>query len=284
MPAQKSKSAVESWLKSEGVTKHPTVGDSVWTRTTVRKAEKLLGTTFKTYTDASGASKLRTTEYSFLESLKSHVDIVSPTTSFGKAKAERAIQESSARSSIAPRALPSICNTSILYDNETSAAFVPECLKIIYNIGSYTPNLNSGSTIGFGNFLTASPSFSDLALFEQYFQIPSQNLTIVLVNPEDGATDLPQPPPFARDGEANLDGQNIVSLTHPLPVTAFITAGSPPYFPDPLEPAGTPNENEPYLPFFEFLLKQTTVPYVISNSYANEEQTVPETMLSACAT
>lgn len=51
-----------------------------------------------------------------------------------------------------------------------------------------------------------------------------------------------------------------------------------PYFPDPVEPAGTPNENEPYLPYYEFLLSQwnSQLPQVISNSYGDEEQTVPE--------
>lgn len=55
-------------------------------------------------------------------------------------------------------------------------------------------------------------------------------------------------------------------------------AASRPYFPDPVEPAGTPNENEPYLPYYEYLLSQpnTKLPQVISNSYGDEEQTVPE--------
>jgi tripeptidyl-peptidase-1 len=272
-----SKEAVESWLKSEGVTKFTAVGDSVWFQTTVAKANKMLGTTFKTYTDASGASKLRTTEYSLPESLKSHVDLVSPTTYFGKTKAMRSIQATEAHS-LAPRALPAVCNTTIVYENVSVPAFLPDCLKIIYNIGSYMPEVSSGSEIAFGNFLNQSASFSDLALFEQYLGIPSQNFSVVLVNPADGATDLPQPPLLANDGEANLDVQNIVSLSHPLPVTAYITAGSPPYFPDPVEPAGTPNENEPYLPYYEFLLAQPSkdVPQVITNSYGDEEQTVPE--------
>ena len=272
-----SKSAVETWLKSEGVTTYSTVGDSVWIQTTVAQANKMLGTTFKTYTDSAGNSKLRTTEYSLPESLKSHVDLVSPTTFFGKTKAMRSIQETRVHS-LAPRTLPASCNTTILYANETFAAFVPDCLKIEYNIGSYTPEANSGSKIAFGNFLNQSASFSDLALFEQYFGIPSQNFSVVLVNPQDGATDLPQPPLVANDGEANLDVQNIIGLSHPLPVTAYITAGSPPYIPDPVEPAGTPNENEPYLPYYEFLLAQSSadLPQVITNSYGDEEQTVPE--------
>jgi tripeptidyl-peptidase-1 len=53
------------------------------------------------------------------------------------------------------------------------------------------------------------------------------SFSVVLVNPEDGATALPQPPSNADDGEANLDVQNIVAISHPLPITEYITAGSP---------------------------------------------------------
>lgn len=276
-----SQKAVESWLKSEGVTTFKTVGDSVWFQATVAQADKMLAATFKTYTDSEGTSKLRTTEYSLPAELKAHVDLISPTTYFGKTQAHRAISETSIKQarSLAPRALPASCNTSIVFENETFAAFDPVCLKTIYNIGDYTPLASSGSKIAFGNFLNQSASFLDLALFEQYFDYPSDNFTVVLVNPADGATDLPQPPLVANDGEANLDVQNIVSLTDPLPITAFITAGSPPYIPDPVEPAGTPNENEPYLPYYEFLLSLTAdkLPQVITNSYGDEEQTVPET-------
>jgi tripeptidyl-peptidase I len=273
-----SKKAVESWLKSEGVTTYKTVGDSVWFQATVAQADKMLGATFKTYTDSEGTSKLRTTEYSLPESLKDHVDLVSPTTYFGKTKAHRAISETRTTPQLQPRALPASCSTSIVFNNETTPAFDPDCLKFIYNIGSYMPEASSGSKIAFGNFLNQTPSFLDLELYEQYFSLPSENFTVVLVNPADGATDLPQPPEEVNDGEADLDIQNIVSLTYPLPVSAFITAGSPPYIPDPVEPAGTPNENEPYLPYYEYLLSLSAadLPQVITNSYGDEEQTVPE--------
>jgi len=58
----------------------------------------------------------------------------------------------------------------------------------------------------------------------------------------------------------------------------YIAAGEAPYFPDPTEPADTPDENEPYLPYYEYLNSQpnSALPQVITNSYGDEEQTVPE--------
>ncbi|KAF2671819.1 subtilisin-like protein [Microthyrium microscopicum] len=293
-PSNESHEAVTSWLESSGVKTYKTQGSSIWIQTNVSTANALLGTTFKTYSDSTGVAKVRTTEYSIPDDLAEHIDLIAPTTYFGQSKAMRANRAQArnvarassvkplaktllARQLLAPRQVPSDCNGTLFYHNKTYAIFAPNCLKEQYNV-QYTPDVNSGSKIAFGSFLNESASFSDLALFEQKFGIPSQNFSVVLVNPDEGATDLPQPPDTADDGEANLDVQIITGLAGPLPITEYITAGSPPYFPDPVEPAGTPNENEPYVPFYEFYLYQddNDLPQVLSNSYGDEEQTVPE--------
>jgi tripeptidyl-peptidase-1 len=277
-PSSQSTAAVESWLKSHGVTDFTERSGSIWFKTDVSTANTMLSTTFKAYSDSTGTTKVRTTEYSIPESLAAHIDLISPTTFFGKTQAMRAIPKARDAKPIEIRQEPASCTGSIVFENRTFATFTPDCIRSEYNINGYTPSKSSGSKIAFGSFLNQSASFSDLVLYEKHFNIPSQNFSVVLVNPQDGATDLPQPPSDDNDGEANLDVQNIVSIVHPLPITEYITAGSPPYFPDPAEPAGTPNENEPYLPYFEFLLSQTNaqLPQVITNSYGDEEQTVPK--------
>jgi tripeptidyl-peptidase-1 len=245
----------------------------------------MLGTNFNTYTDSAGARKIRTTEYSIPEDLVDHVDLITPTTYFGKSRIIRKLKKNTIKTTraithnrLTRRQEPASCNGTIVYQNATYRAFKPDCLRVEYKVNGYTPKVSSGSSIAFGSFLNESAGFSDLTLFEEHFNIPIQNFSVVLVNPEDGATYLPQPPSDANDGEANLDVQTIVSLVHPLPVTEYITAGSPPYYPDPTEPEGTPNENEPYLPYYEFLLSQPNelLPQVITNSYGDEEQTVPK--------
>ena len=72
--------------------------------------------------------------------------------------------------------------------------------------------------------------------------------------------------------------QNIIGVSHPLPVTEFITGGSPPFTPNLDEPTAADNQNEPYLPYYQYLLSQpnSALPQVISNSYGDDEQTVPE--------
>ncbi|KAL9080903.1 MAG: hypothetical protein Q9157_000403 [Trypethelium eluteriae] len=287
-PNNESVTAVKSWLESSGVTNYKTQGDSIWFQTTVSTANSILGTNFHNFVDSTGSTKLRTTQYSIPNELTAHIDLISPTTFFGKTKALRTThgrktkrlpkRQVSKAISRSKRQEPASCEGSIVVENRTFAAFGPACLKAEYDINGYKADPRSGSRIGFGSFLNESASFSDIFLFEQYFKIPPQNFSVVLVNPQDGATALPQPPLDANDGEANLDSQYIAGIANPLPFNEFITAGSPPYFPDPVEPAGTANENEPYLPYYEFLLAQpnNSLPQVITNSYGDEEQTVPE--------
>ncbi|KAL7953341.1 peptidase S8/S53 domain-containing protein [Trichoderma compactum] len=277
-PSAASTAAVESWLKSHGVTKYTQQGSSIWFQTDVSTANSLLSTNFHTYKDTTGVEKVRTLQYSIPESLVDHIDLISPTTYFGTTNAARALKARSVASvdrSVAARQEPSSCQTTLVFEGRTFNVFQPDCLRTEYSVDGYTPSAKSGSRIGFGSFLNQSASFSDLALFEQHFGFASQNFSVVLIN---GGTDLPQPPSDDNDGEANLDVQNILTIAHPLPITEFITAGSPPYFPDPVEPAGTPDENEPYLQYFEYLLSKpnSKIPQVITNSYGDEEQTVPK--------
>ncbi|KAL7929774.1 peptidase S8/S53 domain-containing protein [Trichoderma chlorosporum] len=276
-PSNASTAAVESWLQSHGVTKYTKQGSSIWFQTEVSTANAMLSTNFHTYSDDVGVKKLRTLQYSIPENLVGHVDLISPTTYFGTSKAMR-VKRSRSVASVAQNAArqePSSCKGTLIFQGQTFNVFQPDCLRTEYSVDGYTPSAKSGSRVGFGSFLNESASFSDFALFEKHFGFPSQNFTNVLIN---GGTDLPQPPPDADDGEANLDVQNILTIAHPLPITQFITGGVAPYFPDPVEPAGTPDENEPYLQYYEYLLSKSNaeLPQVITNSYGDEEQTVPQ--------
>jgi tripeptidyl-peptidase-1 len=145
----------------------------------------------------------------------------------------------------------------------------------MYNIGNYTPSVSSGSRIGFGSFLNQSSQFEDVTLFEDQFLIPRQNVTKIFVN---NATNC-QTPECAESlaGEANMDAQNMIGIAHPLPVLEYLTGGKPPFVPDLEMPSADQNSNEPYVPFYQHLLRlpNADIPQVISNSYGEPEQTVP---------
>lgn len=177
-PSDASRNAIQSWLNSSGIETYTAQGDSVWLKASVAQANSLLGTTFNTYTDPQGMTKIRTTQYSIPQSLKAHIDLVSPTTYFGTTQAMRSIKSTYSRRSLAERTttLPAGCNSTIVYQNHSYAGVTPDCLRYIYNVKDYKPDVKSGSKIAFSSFLNESASYSDLFAYEQYFGIPPQKL------------------------------------------------------------------------------------------------------------
>lgn len=288
-PSNQSVSAVMAWLSKAGINA-TTDGDYVDLTTTVGTANSILGANFLNYQDTTGVSKLRTLQYSVPDSLSSHIDLITPTTFFGRTTtkvaplgmkkrhapklARKVPPQVGSKHPLAIRETPSQINaTCLLYNVTGYTTLGPECFKLIYNV-SYTPDPASGSKIGFGSFLNESAQYEDLFTYEKVFGIPAQNFSVVLIN---GGTNN-QNASTAQYGEANLDVQNIIGISHPLPVTEFITGGSPPFIPNLDEPTAADNENEPYLNYYQYLLSQpnSALPQVISNSYGDDEQTVPE--------
>lgn len=73
--------------------------------------------------------------------------------------------------------------------------------------------------------------------------------------------------------EGGLDVQTLLGISFPTPLVAYSTGGSPPFKPDADNPTV---DNEPYLNWLNYVLAQPFIPQVISNSYEDDEQTVPE--------
>ena len=202
---------VVNWLKNAGISSFARDGSLLNFTSSVEKVNKLLDTSFSHYQNGDSV-KLRTTQYSIPDDLTDHIDLISPTVYFGKTR----------------RALPRVSktkqtrkasNTQVSASCQTS--ITPQCLKELYNVGNYTPKVESGSRMGFSSFLNQSASQADLQKFEALFKIPSQKFTVV---PLFGAVDN-QTAAEADVTEANLDVQNIIGVSHPLPVTEYIGGG-----------------------------------------------------------
>jgi tripeptidyl-peptidase-1 len=74
-------------------------------------------------------------------------------------------------------------------------------LKELYNTVGYTPDAKSGSRVGFGSFLNQSAIYSDIFQYEEYFGIPHQNFSTILIARATNDQDITT----AQYGEANLD-------------------------------------------------------------------------------
>lgn len=233
-PSADASPAVLAWLEGAGVTNAYSDGANVNFSTTVSTANSLLSTTFNYYENA-GIQKLRTTEYSVPDDLEAHIDLITPTTYFGKT-----VPQMPAPKFLAPRMDHGVgelvvrsyngtmnsttngtCTTNGTIDASCATLITPTCLKEIYNI-CYTPDPKSGSKIGFGSFLNQSARTQDLSLFQTAQGIPQQGFSVQLINGgvNDQAID-------ENHGEADLDVEYISGISHPLPIISYITGGSP---------------------------------------------------------
>ncbi|KAJ5301534.1 hypothetical protein PENANT_c002G09403 [Penicillium antarcticum] len=270
-PSAESAGSIREWLESAGITQIEQDADWMTFHTTVETANELLAANFQYYvSNAKHIERLRTLEYSVPDSLMSHVNMIQPTTRFGQIRANRNTLHSQAKETdeafrMAAQSASPDCNSII----------TPQCLKDIYNIGNYSASKDNGNKIGFASYLEQYAQYSDLAMFEKniatYAQ--GQNFSVVQFNGggnvQGGSSD---------SSEANLDLQYIVGVSSPVPVTEFSTGGRGELVPDLDQPDPNDNNNEPYLDFLQSVLKldNKDLPQVISTSYGEDEQSVPE--------
>ena len=217
-PSSEASSAVMAWLKGAGVSNAYSDGVYVNFSTTVGTANSLLSTQFNYY-ENSGVTKLRTMQYSIPDDLTDLVDLITPTTYLGKTTPQAPTSPKMPHQ--LRQILPRQANGTNATNSSCATLITPACLKEIYNI-NYTPSNKSESKIAFGSFLNQSARTQDLSLFETKFGIPQQGFSVQLINGgvNDQAID-------DNHGEANLDVEYIVGISHPLPIISYITGGSP---------------------------------------------------------
>lgn len=228
-PSTSAVSDVTSWLEDNGITTYNVDGAFVDFAATVETANTLLNASYEQYTKA-GTTKMRTLSYSLPDSVDEHIVLVDPGLYIGGSRAYMPIGLPSKMTPTKTRSEPTTANNNkrtlvsrTTIDASCQTSITPACLKELYNVGNYTPSVRSGSAVGFGSFLNESAIYSDLFDFEELFGIPSQNFSVVLIANATNDQNIET----ASYGEANLDVQNIVGIAHPLPVTEFITGGSP---------------------------------------------------------
>ncbi|KAH8898193.1 subtilisin-like protein [Thozetella sp. PMI_491] len=268
-PSAEAIDSVTAWLKARGISNYKVDGAFIDFATDIATANRAFNASYQHFTSGD-VTKLRTLSYSIPDEIQQHVVFLDPSTYFGQSTAQLPSYLPTTRvpvEVIKPRAEP---RAEPRADTSCSTAITPACLKEMYNMGDYAPEVSSGSRVAFTSFLNQSSLQSDVDVFADLFEIPRQTIAKVLL--EGGVDD--KKPADGNYGEADLDAENIIGLAHPLPVTEFITGGSPPFIPDIDE---VENSNEPYVPFFRYLLSKpnSELPQVISMSYADIEATVP---------
>lgn len=226
-PPPQAAAKVLAWLLAHGIKDYNVNGAFIDFAADLATVNSVLGASYQLFHN-DGVTKLRTLQYSIPDDLQDSVAFVDPGTFFGRLPGSPAPVLTPTKTK---RAVNDSTPTNTTVDASCQTSITPKCLHQLYNIGGYQADAKSGSKIGFGSFLNESALYSDLAIYEDFFGIPSQNFTKVIIA---NATNS-QDPAFGGYGEANLDVQNIIGVAHPLPVTEFLTGGSPYVFTSPLK-------------------------------------------------
>lgn len=275
---QTSAESVLAWLESNGVDHAKEIGSWVRFNITVEEARPLLGAELGWYSFNGGEPVLRTKEYTIPTSLKEHVDFIHPLTHFMPPRSSHAQPISVAAQAQASSTDPD--DGGFLNDIPCVTGVFPECIKQLYNI-TYEVDGPSPSRLGVAGFLDQFINYQDVYDFLDVYSPelsdldPPYNFTVELLN--NGSN--PQDPIWKAGLEASLDVEYAMGVGYPASVTYYSTGGRG----IKLDGRGgempmTGSDNEPYLDLLEELVSKPDeeLPHVLSISYADDEQSVPE--------
>ncbi|KAF2198800.1 tripeptidyl-peptidase 1 precursor [Delitschia confertaspora ATCC 74209] len=277
-PTDETSNLVHEWLQENGVTdfEYSSAKDWIIVHLPVEDVERLLDTEYSVYEHKEGGRVARATSWSLPRHLHSHIDTIQPTTSFFRAAAQKndlfVAQAEIPSNYKAPSdaEIAAVCNVT---------SVTPECFSTLYRTKGYKTKAGNKNRVGFTNYLGEIPIRPDTEKFLQKYrpEAVSSAKTFTQNSIQGGPVqDGPLSREQAAEGisrEANLDVQAIAGISYPVGIDSYSTGGSPPFTPD----LSTPdNTNEPYLDWANWALAQHSLPNVITTSYGDSEQTVPE--------
>ncbi|KAI1369941.1 tripeptidyl-peptidase 1 precursor [Xylaria arbuscula] len=273
-PTKETTELVHEWLSENGILpSYNSAKDWITVNLPISKLEQLLDTEYHVFEHADGAKVARAPTWSLPRHLHDHIDTIQPTNSFFRARHQASdafvdagfvAADPSLKHYPSNSEIGAVCNTS---------SVTPQCFETLYKTKGYKPQSIKKNKVAFTNYLGEHPIRSDGALFLEKFR--PDYVSVAETFPQLTLADGPGDGPIV-DGEsqeANLDFQAITGINPKTPIISYSTGGSPPFKPSNSTPT---NSNEPYLVWVNWLLQQKEIPQVISTSYGDDEQTVPE--------
>ncbi|KAF8264517.1 subtilisin-like protein [Lactarius quietus] len=265
---------VESWLNFYDV---PSSSFSMshlgnWLKVTgvrVSQANSLLGASYRLYRHAeTNDTILRTMSYAIPAALQDVVQTVTPTTYFPSPPTLRKTLRMRHGSAALAAEAPSPRGVTSRQGGDSSMIITPFFIQTLYNTVYYVPNATGQNGIGIAGFQGLYPSPDDMPVFMEKYAPGAANPTYSVVQINGGGNNTGKP-----SYEGNVDMEYSVALTYPTPHTFYSTGGQPPFMPD---SNTVSNNNEPYLDWLEYLLRQPNIPQTITAGYGDDEQTVPK--------
>lgn len=181
-PSDLANKAVMDWLAKENITKVHSDGTWVTFKTDVESANRLLEADFRQY-HRDGVDKIRTTEYSVPQPVFDHIDIIHPTTFFGRTEAFtpshfqmaqnwKKMYKRQAPEENIPDNAPTGVNEGppagtrggkgpFQVSSDCVRGITPKCIKQMYNIGDYRVTTDTKSRMAFSSFLNQSANYQE---------------------------------------------------------------------------------------------------------------------------
>ncbi|EFQ97717.1 tripeptidyl-peptidase 1 [Nannizzia gypsea CBS 118893] len=276
-PRAETSESIVSWLTNGGVNPQRIRDEGDWIKfsTNVKVAEQLMKTQFHVFKDdVNSALRIRTLEYSVPAAISAHVQMIQPTTLFGRQKPQNSLILNPLTKDLEGMSVEEFAASKCSYLVTTA------CLRELYGLGDRVTQARDDNRIGVSGFLEEYAQYRDLDLFLSRFEPSAKgfNFSVGLIaggkNTQGGS---------GSSTEANLDMQYVVGLSHKAKVTYYSTAGRGPLIPDLSQPDQASNNNEPYLEQLRYLVKlpKDQLPSVLTTSYGDTEQSLPASYTKA---
>ncbi|KAL2825695.1 peptidase S8/S53 domain-containing protein [Aspergillus pseudoustus] len=261
-----------SWLATEDVPSESITSHRNWVEATmsVSQAESLLKTRFHRYFHRkTHKHMIRTLSYSVPRDIYPYIQLIQPTTRFYQPGTQMT----------RPMFEPVPATFQDLTSNCTRAV-TPDCLRELYGIYDTEVEPDPRNRLGISGYLEQYARYSDLEQFVETYT-PNRtdtNFTVVSIN---GGLNLQNSP--RGSSEASLDVQYALSLAYNALATFYTTGGTAPFLPGVGQSGEDESTNEPYLEQLHYLLNlpDEDLPAVLTTSYGEDEQSVPETYSDA---
>lgn len=265
---------VFSWLADEGVSAANIADYGHWisAQMTIEQAERLLHAKYSLVRrENDGLQRARTLEYSVPAHLSSHIEMVQPTTRFDGTKANTASQlyynsPTVAGDRLAARETETNC----------SETMTVSCLRKLYGIDDFKASADPPVRLGVSGFAKYHADYADLEEFLDRYAPDARgsNFSVVSINGGNNTQNDTE----TLGPEASMDLQYTVALGFNSSVIFYSTGGAGPLIPDLQQPNTEYIVQEPWLEHVEYLLAlpDSSLPHVLSISYAEDEQSLPE--------
>ncbi|KAK4865332.1 hypothetical protein LT330_009443 [Penicillium expansum] len=260
-----------AWLRSESVPASSINLDGHWISFTVPicRAEQMLKTEFFNFHQQDPQSiAIRTLGYSVPRALHAHIQLIQPTTRFGNLVPQRSsiFKPKTATS----EQLAAGCDTTV----------IPDCIQGLYGIDNTTTRPEWRNRLGISGFLEQYARHADFDEFLRLYASGHTDANFSVVSINGGQDDQHS---MSDSVEANLDVQYSIPLADEVLATFYSTGGRGPVVPEINHPDPTESSNEPYLEQLHYLLNlpDEELPAVLSNSYGENEQSLPPSYLNA---